>query len=74
MTKKLKRLKDKSRTPNKFSVHISTPNLERINEIMETEQIDIRNECLNFIIERFYLYYNYKPLIEALKKLKVGID
>ncbi len=69
MTKRKPRL-EKSRTPNKFSIHLSTSNLEKINEIQETFEHQTRNETINTVIDDYWHYLQYKQLIDALRNLR----
>lgn len=68
MTKRKPRL-EKSRTPNKFSIHLSNSNLERIKGIREAFDHQTRNETINTVVDDYWHYLQYKQLIDALRKL-----
>lgn len=68
MTKRKPRL-DKSRTPNKFSIHLSTSNLEKIKGIQEALDHQTRNETINTVIDDYWHYLQYKQFIDALRRL-----
>lgn len=71
MTKRKPRL-EKSRTPQKFSVHLSKSNLEKIKDIQDQYEMNTRNEAINRVIEDYWHYILYMPLITALRNLGVG--
>lgn len=68
VTKRKARL-GKSRTPNKFSIHLSNSNLEKIKGIQEAFDHQTRNETINTVIDDYWHYLQYKQLIDALRKL-----
>jgi len=68
MTLPKKRL-EKPRTPNKFSVHVSTSNLHKLKELQDQEGHVTRNETINWVIESIHLYYKRERLLIELEKL-----
>jgi len=67
MTERKKRL-EKSRTPQKFSIHLAKSNFEKISEIQEEFECSTRNEAINLVIDRFWLYVHYRDLLDALRR------